>query len=230
MSNQLIPKLEELSGAFKGVIGNPQQLEKCTQLLAEIKPLIICQSVDHNEKDVNFLLLIRQAHEIGALVSALDGNLEGFHFFYSQLHFLYFELVSFKVGLHFQNLPTSELMATLVGMNLLHLLMDNRIGEFYMLLELLPMETKTDVFVAYVVSLEQSMAEGNYAKLLDIESTTPCPYYKALAPMLAETARMKMAAVLELAYGDVAIPAAMEMLKIESLEVSPLFKNTFDRP
>ena len=63
-------------------------------------------------------------------------------------------------------LPESAYQLQLLGLNLLALLAQNRVGEFHTELELLPPEAiHNNVYIKYPVALEQSLREGSYNKV-----------------------------------------------------------------
>ena len=59
-------------------------------------------------------------------------------------------------------IPPSPRQALLTGLNLLRLLVQNRIAEFHTELELIPNEGHDDRHVAFCLDLESSLMEGAY--------------------------------------------------------------------
>lgn len=58
-------------------------------------------------------------------------------------------------------------MYPLLGLNLLFLLSQNRVAEFHIELELLPIDKiLNNVYIQHPVSLEQYIMEGSYNKVL----------------------------------------------------------------
>ncbi len=63
-------------------------------------------------------------------------------------------------------LPESAQMYPLLGLNLLFLLSQNRVAEFHIELELLPVDKiLNNVYIKHPVSLEQYIMEGSYNKV-----------------------------------------------------------------
>ena len=63
-------------------------------------------------------------------------------------------------------LPESAYQLQLLGLNLLALLAQNRVGEFHTELELLPPDAiHNNVYIKYPVALEQYLMEGSYNKV-----------------------------------------------------------------
>lgn len=63
-------------------------------------------------------------------------------------------------------LPESAHMYPLLGLNLLFLLSQNRVAEFHIELELLPIDKiLNNVYIQHPVSLEQYIMEGSYNKV-----------------------------------------------------------------
>ena len=63
-----------------------------------------------------------------------------------------------------------------VGMNLLHLLMENRLAEFHSELELTTEADRADPNVQFVLGLEQRLMEGSYGKVLAAKANCPAEF------------------------------------------------------
>ena len=94
-------------------------------------------------------------------------------------------------------LPRERLI---VGLNLLRLLVQNRIAEFHTELEMVPAEAQADPKVQFSVALESHLMEGAYGKIFAARASGSTPDYAHLMDMLAETVRDEIAACAEKAY------------------------------
>ena len=89
-----------------------------------------------------------------------------------------------------QNLPQSDREYMFMGLNLIHLLSQNRITEFHTLLELLdPAAIASSPFIRHPIELEQCLMEGSYNKVWDARSKVPAPEYLFFVDILMETIR-----------------------------------------
>lgn len=91
-------------------------------------------------------------------------------------------------------LPPSELEPTIIGMNLLRLLVANRIAELHVELEMLSPETQAHPSIAFPRQLEQALMEGTYRQVLAASSNSPSEYMQPLLQQLAATVRDELAA------------------------------------
>ncbi|GIX61716.1 26S proteasome regulatory subunit [Babesia caballi] len=203
---ELEQRVMTLQRAFAEAAADPRALTHCASLLEPLKQNLTLYQLAGAAVDDRFLSLSREVYEIGALVSLTLDDVSAFECFYSYLHPLYFDYTHLA--------ERSARMDVILGLRLLHLLTENRIGDFYMLLELLPADMRFSQNIVYVVELERSMMEGNLARLIDVRQTAPCVHYQALADKLADTARNKIAASMEVAYESLGADAALRMLKL----------------
>ena len=77
---------------------------------------------------------------------------------------------------------TTTLAATpnqpkVLGLNLVRLLVDNRLADFHAELELLPQEAASSPFVRFPVELERSLMEGMYQQVLHARQKFPDPLF-----------------------------------------------------
>jgi hypothetical protein len=66
-------------------------------------------------------------------------------------------------------LPVSPQENLVIGLNLLRLLVQNRIAEFHTELELIPAAGQADPRVKHAIDLEQHLMEGSYNKILQAQ-------------------------------------------------------------
>lgn len=76
-----------------------------------------------------------------------------------------------------------------MGLNLLRLLVQNRIAEFHTELELLPTSALENPCIKYAVELEQSFMEGAYNRVLSARQAVPHETYVYFMDLLAKTVR-----------------------------------------
>ena len=87
-------------------------------------------------------------------------------------------------------LPESSRMYELLGLNLLCLLSQNRLGDFHTELELLPPDVLlSNPYIENPVQLEQFIMEGKYNKVIDIRYNVPADSYKFFIDVLLVTIR-----------------------------------------
>ena len=110
-------------------------------------------------------------------------------------------------------MPASPQENLVTGLNLLRLLVQNRIAEFHTELELIPAAAQADKHIKHAVDLEQQLMEGSYNKILMAGAgALPSPDYAHFMSMLTATVRDEIAACLEKAYATLSVTAAAKML------------------
>mmetsp|Transcript_23282 Transcript_23282/g.59504 ORF Transcript_23282/g.59504 Transcript_23282/m.59504 type:complete len:281 (-) Transcript_23282:193-1035(-) len=113
-------------------------------------------------------------------------------------------------------LPPSAQEHSLLGLNLLRLLVANRIAEFHTELELLPQEVLSTPSVAHALQLERWLMEGAFNKVLDASRTPPSDLHGSLMAQLATTVREEVASCSERAYAKLKLADAQKMLMFGS--------------
>jgi len=98
-----------------------------------------------------------------------------------------------------------------VGMNLLHLLMENRLAEFHSELELTTEADRADAHVQFALGLEQRLMEGSYGKVLEAKGSCPAEFAFFMGG-LVERIRDLVAEVSEAAYGALSLAEAQRLL------------------
>lgn len=186
----------------------PQQLDKCNQLLAELKIVLTeigfipAFSQDINKKELH---LARDVLEIGAQCSVACGDIPSFERYLSQLKTFYFDFAD--------AIAESPYKYQLIGLNLLCLLARNRLAEFHTELELLnPKLIQSNVYIRHPVSLEQYLMEGSYNKVFLSKGNVPSPSYNYFIDILLRTIREEIASCIESAYKKILFAEAGNML------------------
>lgn len=113
-------------------------------------------------------------------------------------------------------IPISSREPLIVGLNLLRLLVYNRISEFHTDLELMNPEVQQSSHIQLVTQLEQWLMEGAYNKVLDARKTVPDESYAYFMEKLLSTVRDEIAECSERAYSSLAIPEAKRLMLFSS--------------
>lgn len=205
--NQIVAKFEQLKKAWES-----KKLTETEKLLLELKIAFASNfGSDHvsNEKE---LLLIREVYEIGAQYSVAAKDVASFERYISMLKSMYTDQSN--------ALPESSRMYELLGLNLLCLLSQNRLGDFHTELELLPPDVLlTNPYIENPVQLEQFIMEGKYNKVIDIRYNVPADSYKFFIDVLLVTIRDEIASCMEKAYENIDVEECRKMLHLEKGEL-----------
>jgi 26S proteasome regulatory subunit N12 len=89
-------------------------------------------------------------------------------------------------------LPHSEREYPIRGLNLIRLLIQNRIADFHTTLESLPLpadELIANPFIRHPVNLERWLMEGSYSKVWNAREEAPAEEYKFFVDSLMGTIR-----------------------------------------
>eukprot|EP00475_Leptophrys_vorax_P011849 TRINITY_DN18323_c0_g1_i1.p1 TRINITY_DN18323_c0_g1~~TRINITY_DN18323_c0_g1_i1.p1 ORF type:complete len:266 (-),score=42.39 TRINITY_DN18323_c0_g1_i1:112-909(-) len=196
--------LEQLKAAYAR-----QDVRACTPLLDKLKlkltllpalpPLYQASPTAQEE-----LLLAREAMEHAVLLSVLQKDEALFERNYLQLRTYYTDTRSI--------LPASPNEPAILGLNLLRLLVANRIAEFHTELELLAPELTSDPCITTAVELEQALMEGAYARVLTTRHTAPHPLFAHFLDLLMKTVRDEIAGCSEKAYDSLTFADAGQLL------------------
>ncbi|KAL4445895.1 hypothetical protein ABPG77_009094 [Micractinium sp. CCAP 211/92] len=200
--------LTQLQAAFsKG------DVTSCKQLLSRLKleltklpalPPVYEQSANAQQQ----LEVARQVLELAVLLAVRQGDEAAFERNYAQLRVYYSDARSL--------LPPSSQEAALTGLNLLRLLVANRIAEFHTELEVVPEEVQGAPEVAQVVQLEQWLMEGAYNKVLAARESASSEYYRHFLDQLSSTVRDEVASCSERAYESLSVSDAVGLLMLGS--------------
>jgi len=109
-------------------------------------------------------------------------------------------------------LPPSSQEYAMTGLNLMRLLVENRIAEFHTELELIPDEGLASPYVRYAIQLEQWLMEGAYNKVLAAKQQLPGEYLQYYMEQLASTVREEIASCSERAYGYLTFTDAQKVM------------------
>eukprot|EP00093_Oithona_nana_P010666 10666.XXX_583933_583015_1 [CDS] Oithona nana genome sequencing. len=205
--NQIVSKFDQLKKAWEG-----KKLPETEKLLLELKIAFACNFGHEHESNEKELLLIREVYEIGAQHSVAVKEVASFERYMSMLKSMYTDQST--------TLPESSRMYELLGLNLLCLLSQNRLGDFHTELELLPPDVLlSNPYIENPVQLEQFIMEGKYNKVIDIRYNVPADSYKFFIDVLLVTIREEIASCMEKAYADIDVEECRKMLHLEKGEL-----------
>lgn len=190
----------------------PQNLAKCGNYLSELKVALTQTTflpTNNTEPTKEELTLARSILEIGAFWSIESSDIAAFERYMAQLKCYYLDYNA----LYKDPMMDSSQMYTLLGLNLLCLLSQNRVAEFHTELELLPpQKIQEDPYIRHSVCIEQYLMEGSYNKIFLSKENVPHKGYKFFMEILINTIRDERANCLEKAYESLLIGDATTML------------------
>jgi len=115
--------------------------------------------------------------------------------------------------------PTaSPLQCTVCGLNLMLLLVENRLAEFHSELELLGEEERANEAIAFPIRLEQYLMVGSYNQVLEAKASMPNASFDFFMALLLDTVRDFIAECTEVAYTELSMSAAQTMMILGSRE------------
>jgi len=182
-----------------------QKWNQLEQLLNDVKLTIAKLPVDNVPAES--ALAARNILEIAVQGSLALGNIAAFKSYFAMLKPFYYDFGD--------EIPKSQKMYEMIGLNLMHLLSKNEIMNFHTELELLDSNVMlTNPFVSFAVKLEQDIMAGNYKKAMEVN--LPCPSFKIFTDILQVTIREEIAKGMPKAYDEISIDGCKKMLNFES--------------
>jgi len=145
------------------------------------------------------------ALELGVLISVEDQDLDAFARNIAQLKPYY-------ASVH----APSTRKCQIVGLNLMHLLVENNLSEFHTELEFLTAEEAATPHISFPITLERQLMVGSYDEVLGASAHVPDPLYKFFIENLLHTVRDSIADCLEVAYKTIKLKDAMLMMKFHN--------------
>jgi 26S proteasome regulatory subunit N12 len=155
-------------------------------------------------------ILAATALELGVLLSVAADDFEAFSRNMSQLK-PYYALLSVSG-------EKTQRKYHVLGLNLMHLLVENRLSEFHAELELLSEEEAGTPFVSFPITLERQLMVGSYDEVLNAGSNVPDASYGVFMENLLETVRDSIADCVEVSYKYMKLVDAVTMMKFGSTE------------
>ncbi|XP_023552682.1 26S proteasome non-ATPase regulatory subunit 8 homolog A-like [Cucurbita pepo subsp. pepo] len=209
------PKLTEVSqhfDRFKAAFVRHDN-DSCSNLLPQLKVLLtgfrsLPPLFEDTPNAVHELTVARDIYEHAVLLSVKIEDQDAFERDFFQLKPYYTDARNC--------LPPSPQEYPILGLNLLRLLVQNRIAEFHTELELLSTSALENPCIKHAVELEQSFMEGAYNRVLSARQTVPHETFGYFMDLLAKTVRDEIAGCSEKAYDYLSISNARQMLLFSS--------------
>ncbi|XVE90495.1 hypothetical protein DITRI_Ditri20bG0082200 [Diplodiscus trichospermus] len=210
--DQQLTEVSQLFQRFKAAFIR-NDYDTCNNLLSQLKVLLtkfrsLPPLFENTPNAVNELLLAREIYELAVVLSVKSEDQDAFERDFFQLKPYYTDAGS--------RLPPSSQEYPILGLNLLRLLVQNRIAEFHTELELLSASALENPCIKHAVELEQSFMEGAYNRVLSARQTAPHETYVYFMDLLAKTVRDEIAGCSEKAYDYLSINDARQMLLFSS--------------
>ena len=209
------PKLTEVSQLFERFKASitRKDYDTCTEQLSQLKVLLtgfrsLPPLFEETPNAVHELTLSRDIYEHAVLLSVKAEDQDAFERDFFQLKPYYTDARN--------RLPPSPNEYMILGLNLLRLLVQNRIAEFHTELELLSSTALENPCIRHAVELEQSFMEGAYNRVLSAKQNVPNETYAYFMDLLAKTVRDEIAGCSEKAYDYLSINDARQMLLFTS--------------
>ncbi|KAI5655308.1 hypothetical protein M9H77_32495 [Catharanthus roseus] len=190
-----------------------KDFETCNKLLSQLKVLLtkftsLPPLFQKTPNAVHELTLARDIYEHAVVLSVKIEDQDAFERDFFQLKPYYTDARD--------RLPPSPQEYPILGLNLLRLLVQNRIAEFHTELELLSPSALDNPCIRHAIELEQSFMEGAYNRVLSARQSVPHETYVYFMDLLAKTVRDEIAGCSEKAYDSLSIKDAQQMMLFSS--------------
>ncbi|VDN06669.1 unnamed protein product [Thelazia callipaeda] len=181
-----------------------KNLESIGLKLKQLKELMNNADALRGLSHETIILIHRDVFEIEVLYAILRSDLDSFQ------QAINVVLSFYKSYSSSEKWPNKWLM---IGLNLMYLLATNQHPEFHMLLEQIDEEIQqNNPYIHIPLTLEQSVMEGAYHKILLTKKNIPSPYYTLFMHMSMNTIREEIAACVESAFIQITQRDAAKLL------------------
>jgi 26S proteasome regulatory subunit N12 len=102
--------------------------------------------------------------------------------------------------------------SVMLGLNLLYLLVENKLSDFHCELELLSEEQRAHTHVSFCTQLDQHLTVGSYDQVMSAAAHPPVPFYSFFLKSLLETVRVNIAECAAASYSKFSLQGATEIL------------------
>mmetsp|Transcript_25423 Transcript_25423/g.25669 ORF Transcript_25423/g.25669 Transcript_25423/m.25669 type:complete len:264 (+) Transcript_25423:197-988(+) len=106
----------------------------------------------------------------------------------------------------------SELKYPIIGLNLLYLLVENRLADFHCELELLTEQQRHHQAIVFCTQLDRHLMVGSYDQVMEAAAHPPVEYYSFFLTSLLETVRTNIAECAAASYRTLSVTAAKDIL------------------
>lgn len=110
----------------------------------------------------------------------------------------------------------SEQQNTILGLNLLYLLVENRLSDFHCELELLSEEQQAHPAIAFCTQLDRHLMVGSYDQVMAAAAQPPVEYYSFFLTSLLMTVRINIGECASASYSTLQLAAATSILMFNS--------------
>lgn len=132
--------------------------------------------------------------------------------------------------INIQVLSKSENQDMIKGLYLLYLLSCDRISDFHISLEIISQNDQENQFISFTKKLELYLLDGNYSKIMQMQSCLPTPDYQIFFDDLVDTCREKVAKCIEYSYDKINIDKLKNMMRFSTNEDLISFINEMSSP
>jgi len=210
----------EILQKFKSaVVGENNTIAE--KLLGEIKKIMLeldslpplSMDTPNAASELNFA---RESLEYAVILSVNMGDKESFQRHMSSLRPYYTT-----------NTIDSDIKFTVLGLNLLYLLVENRLADFHCELELLSESQQQHAAITFCTQLDKHLVVGSYDQVLESAAHPPVKYYSFFLKSLLETVRLNIGECVIAAYTSLTLASATSILMFHNEEETKEFITDF---
>lgn len=117
----------------------------------------------------------------------------------------------------------SDIMNIIIGLNLLFLLVENRLADFHCELQLLSETQSKHPAITFCTQLDQHLVVGSYDQVLVSAANPPTKYFSFFLKSLLETVRINIGECVAASYQTLSLKAATKILMFEKEEETLAF-------